>query len=79
MMLLLFVESRKSVVCIVENIQKRGMFIYKLSMFSFILDDEEALILYNAMSGLSTACRVSRENALKVKKYFSNLTDWLTR
>ncbi len=40
---------------------------YKPSMFNFILDDEGEVILYNTMSGLSTACRVSRENVLKVK------------
>lgn len=40
---------------------------YKPSMFNFILEDGEEMILYNAMGGLPTACRVRRNQVLMVK------------
>lgn len=40
---------------------------YKPSMFNFVLDDGEEVILYNTMSGLSSACKVSKDDVPIVK------------
>lgn len=40
---------------------------YKPSMFNFILEDGEEMILYNAMSGLPTACRIRKNHVSIVK------------
>mgnify|MGYP001180870206 CR=1 FL=1 len=45
---------------------------YKPSMFNFVLDDKEEVILYNTMSGLSATCRVSKANVSRVKEILLN-------
>ena len=45
---------------------------YKPSMFNFVLDDEEDVVLFNAMSGLTSACRLNGELAKKAKHILLN-------